>query len=290
MKPSFGERFFDYTSLLFLGVTGLIILLPIIHVLAGSLSSSMALAQVKVTLWPVDFNLDNYKVVTSTRVFWNAFLVTLTVVFGGTLLNMFLTMITSYPLSRDHLRGRKLLLVFIVFTMIFQAPMIPTYLVIKSLGLLNTLWALIVPMALSAFNIILCVTFFRNLPEELFDAAKVDGMSEYNIVWKIVVPISMPIIVTLILFYAVGHWNAIQAPLLYVNDAKFRTLQLYLYYIVAKNTMTDTLGDVSDMSLDFSPQGIQMATIVSATLPIVLVYPFLQRHFIKGALLGSVKG
>jgi putative aldouronate transport system permease protein len=290
MKKTLGECIFDYVCILLLLLSGLVILLPLIHVIAGSLSSSFALAQVRVSLWPVDFNLDNYKVVTSTRVFWNAFLVTLIVVTGGTLLNMFLTMVTAYPLSRDHLRGRKILLLFIVFTMIFQAPMIPTYLVVKSLGLLNSMWALILPMALSAFNIILCVTFFRNLPEELFDAAKVDGMSEYKIVWMIVVPISMPIIVTLILFYAVGHWNNIQGPLLYISDMKYRTLQLYLYNIVAKNTMTDTLGDVADMTLDFSPQGIQMATIVSATLPIVLVYPFLQRHFIKGALLGSVKG
>lgn len=287
---TYKERLIDLSFILTLSVVGIVILLPLLHVIAGSFSSTDALNKVQVSLWPVDFNLDNYKVVMMNPMFWNAFKVTLLVVAGGTLLNMVLTIITAYPLSREHLKGRKLVILFIVFTMIFNAPLIPTYLVVKSMGMLNTLWALMIPAALSAFNLILAVTFFRNLPEELFEAAKVDGMSEYGMVWKIVVPLSMPIIVTLLLFYSVGHWNNITAPLMYITDTKFRTLQLYLYNVVAQNSLTDTLGDVVDSSLDYSPQGIQMATIVTATVPIVMVYPFLQRHFIKGALLGSVKG
>jgi len=284
------HRLADTIILGLLIILAITVLLPVFHVIAGSLSSTAALDRVEVTLWPVEFNLDNYRVVAENSVFWHAFLVTLSVVIVGTLINMVLTVITSYPLSRDHLKGRRIMLLLIVFTMIFQAPMVPTYMVVKSVGLLNTFWALIIPMALSAFNMILCVTFYRSLPEELFEAARVDGMSEYRIVWKIVVPLSLPITMTLVLFYSVGHWNNILAPLLYITDTKFRTLQLYLYNIVAQTNINESLSGIQDMTLDFSPQGLQMATIVTATVPIVLVYPFVQRHFIKGALIGSVKG
>lgn len=291
MKRSIGEKLFDWINIFALFLISAIVIIPILHVVAGSFSSTYALTHSMVRLWPVELNINNYEMVVRNSLFWNAFRNTLIVVFVGTSINLFLTVITGYPLSKRGLRGKKAIMLFIIFTMIFTAPIIPTYLVVKNLGMLNSLWGLMIPSAISAFNLILCITFFRNLPDELFDSAKVDGLSEYGIVWRIAVPLSAPIMVTLLLFYAVGHWNNYYAPLMYISDARLRTLQLYLYLLVAQSNMNDALTASGAYDImDTSPQGLQLATIVTATVPIVVVYPFLQRHFIKGALLGSVKG
>ncbi len=291
MMRTIGEKWFDLFNAALLVLLSACVLVPLLHVVAGSLSSSYALTHAQVKLWPVELNLNNYFLVIKNTLFWNAFKITVIVVLLGTTINLALTTITAYPLSKPDLKGRKLLMLLIVFTMIFNAPMIPTYLIVKALGMINTIWSLIIPTAISAFNLILCITFFRNLPAELFDAAKVDGLSEYGIVWKIVVPLSAPILVTLLLFYAVGHWNNYATPLLYITDADLRTLQLYLYVLVAQNNTNDALANSGGLDLiNISPQGLQMATIVTATLPIAIIYPFLQKHFMKGALLGSVKG
>ncbi|MNI49314.1 L-arabinose transport system permease protein AraQ [compost metagenome] len=180
-------------------------------------------------------------------------------------------------------------MLLIIFTMIFNAPIIPSYLLVKNLYLLNTIWALVLPGAISAFNMILCITFFRTVPDDLFDAARVDGMSEYGMVWRIVIPLSMPIVMTLLLFYAVGHWNNYFGPLLFINDRNKQTLQMYLYSLIANGDSDSTAGAGAEAGLKLSPVAIQMATIVLATVPVVLIYPFLQKHFVKGALLGSVK-
>lgn len=290
IKRSMGEVGFDLLNALLLMLACVAVLIPLMNVAAGSLSSNEAIIHSQVKLWPVDFNLLNYEFVVQNSVFWRSFGITLQIVFIGTAINMLLTILTAYPLSKSWLGGRKIILLFIIFTMIFQAPMIPMYLLIKSLGLLNSIWALIIPSALSAFNMMLCITFMRSLPEELFEAARVDGMSEYGIVWKIVTPLSMPINVTLILFYAVGHWNNYLGPLLYVTDRNLQPLQLYLYNLISQFDM-DSAGGQSmlELSAAVTPQGLQMATIVVATVPIIIIYPFLQKHFIKGALLGSVK-
>jgi putative aldouronate transport system permease protein len=289
IKSTLGEKAFDVLNVTLLLIISLIVLLPVLHVLAGSLSTTNALIHSKVSLWPVGFNLDNYLLVFHNRIFWRAFGVTAYVVCVGTLLNMVLTILTAYPLSKVYFKGRKFFMLIVIFTMIFQAPMIPSYLLIKYLGMLNSLWSLIIPGALSAFNMILCITFFRSLPEELFEAARVDGMSEYLVVWRIAIPISLPIIVTLFLFYAVGHWNNYSSALLYITDPHLRPLQLYLYMLLSQYNSNDSNSFMSNITQDISPQGLQMATIVVATIPILLIYPFVQKHFIKGSMLGSLK-
>ncbi len=285
IKRSFGEKLFDYGNVTVLLGMCLLVVVPIMHLIAGSVSDTSALFQGKVKIWPVGWNLDNYDRVFSNLSFWNSLWMSVKVVVLATSVNMVMTIVTAYPLSKMHLRGRKLIMMYIIFTMIFSAPLIPSYLVVKSLGLLNTIWALVIPSAISAFNMILCLTFFRSLPEELFEAAKVDGMSEYRIVWQIAVPLSMPILVTLLLYYSVGHWNSYFGPLLYLTDRSMHTVQVYLYYLISQSTMSDSVTE----SFDISPEGLKSATIVVATVPIILVYPFIQRHFIKGALLGSLK-
>ncbi|MCU6713113.1 carbohydrate ABC transporter permease [Paenibacillus sp. J5C_2022] len=290
IKQSFGERMFDVFNVALLLVTCGVVLLPLMHVVAGSLSETNALIHAKVTIWPVGFNFDNYILVFKNQTFWQSFGITAFVVLVGTALNMLLTIFTGYPLSKSFLRGRKYVMLFIVFTMIFTAPMIPSYLLVKMLGMMNSVWALIIPSALAAFNLILCITFFRGLPEELFEAARVDGMNEYRVVAQIAMPLSMPIIVTLALFYSVAHWNNYYSALLYITDPDLRPLQLYLYNLLAQFDTSDTLTYMSNtVTYDISPQGLQMATIIVATLPIVIIYPFIQKHFIKGAMIGSLK-
>lgn len=290
IRRSTGEIVFDTFNYLLLAVFCLAIAIPLLYVVAGSLSSNEAITHSEVKLWPVGFNLENYKFVIQNSVFWQSFGVTVVIVLVGTAINMVMTLLTSYPLSKTWLGGRKYILLFIIFTMIFQAPMVPMYLMIKELNMLNSIWALIVPSALSAFNMMLCITFIRSIPEELFEAARVDGMSEFRILWRIVTPLSMPINVTLILFYAVGHWNNYLGPLLYITDREKQPLQLYLYKLISQFDMDSAGGQsVTELSMAITPQGLQMATIVVATIPIIVIYPFLQKHFIKGALLGSVK-
>ncbi|MGI2298107.1 carbohydrate ABC transporter permease [Paenibacillus sp. GXUN7292] len=290
IKQSFGEKLFDIFNMTLLLLTCAVILVPLLHVLAGSLSETSALIHAKVTLWPVGLNFDNYVLVFKNTTFWRSFFVTVFITLTGTTINMLLTIFTGYPLSKSFLRGRKPFMLFIIFTMIFTAPMIPSYLLVKELGLLNSVWALIVPGALAAFNLILCITFFRGLPEELFEAARVDGMNEYRVVAQIAFPLSMPIVVTLALFYAVSHWNNYYSALLYVTDPDIRPLQLYLYNLLAQFETSDTLSQMNSMvSYDISPQGLQNATIIVATISIVIIYPFIQRHFIKGAMIGSLK-
>ncbi|OCT12973.1 ABC transporter permease [Paenibacillus pectinilyticus] len=290
IKRTSGEVAFDALNMGLLLLFCLAVAIPLMNVIAGSLSSNEAIIHSEVTLWPVGFNLHNYEFVIRNAVFWKSFWVTIQIVLIGTAINMILTILTAYPLSKGWLGGRKIILLFIIFTMIFQAPMVPMYILVKSLGLLNSIWSLIIPGALSAFNMMLCITFMRSLPEELFEAARVDGMSEYRIVWRIVAPLSMPINVTLILFYAVGHWNNYLGPLLYITDRNLQPLQLYLYKLISQFDMDSAGGQsVLELSTPITPQGLQMATIVIATIPIIIIYPFLQKHFIKGALLGSVK-
>ena len=289
IKRSPGEKIFDVLNVIFLAIASLLVVIPVVHVIAGSFSSTQALIQNKVFLLPVDFNLDNYQLVIQNKTFWNTFKNSVLLVIVGTAINMVMTLVTAYPLSKSYLRGRKFLILAFVFTMIFHAPLIPTYILIRNLGMLDTFWALVVPPAIGMFNLILCITFFRSLPEELFEAARVDGMSEYRILWQIAVPISMPIIVTLLLFYAVNHWNSYFNALIYITNRKLYPLQLYLYHLLAEANAIDNYRGVTTVDLDTSPQGLQLATIVVATLPIVIIYPFLQKHFIKGAMLGSLK-
>ncbi|KRE68899.1 carbohydrate ABC transporter permease [Paenibacillus sp. Soil750] len=289
IRKSFGEKVFDVSNVSFLILITVAAMLPILYVIAGSFSSSNALIHNRVILWPVEATLDNFKLVANNSTFWKAGWMTVQIVVIGTMVNMVLTMITAYPLSKMDLKGRKFFMLLIIFTMIFSAPIIPSYLLVKNLFLLNSIWALILPGAISAFNMILCMTFFRTVPDDLFDAARVDGMSEYGMVWRIVVPLSMPIVMTLLLFYAVGHWNNYFGPLLFINDRNKQTLQMYLYSLIANGDSDSTAGAAAEGGIKLSPVAIQMATIVLATVPVVLIYPFLQKHFVKGALLGSVK-
>ncbi|MGG1552153.1 carbohydrate ABC transporter permease [Paenibacillus ferrarius] len=282
---------FDILNYLILGIIGVVAVLPFIYVVAGSFASDAELTQRAVFLIPKTFTLAAYKFIFSTDTIIHSIGVSLYVMIVGTFVNLFFTVTMAYALSKRTLMGRNTVLNLIIFSMLFGGGLIPTYLVIRSLHMLDTYWALMIPGAISAFNLIIVKNFFQELPPELEEAAKMDGCTELGLLWRIVLPLSMPVLATFTLFYAVGHWNNFFSALLYINDPSKWPLQVLLRQIVLLSQ--SAAGDINSMDPNFvqpPEQSIKMAVIVVGTIPILLVYPFLQKHFAKGVLIGSVKG
>jgi putative aldouronate transport system permease protein len=287
IRESRSRRVFVVSNTIFLIVIGLSMLIPFLHIIAGSFSSGKAILAGEVSILPVDFNFSNYASVLSNLAIWKSFGVTTFITIVGTFLNVLFTALMAYALSKKNLKGRSIILFIVVFSMIFQAPIIPNYLLVKSLGMLNTVWSLIIPTLISAFNLIIMISFFRNIPDELIEAAKIDGCGEYKILWKIVMPLSLPSLTTIGLFYAVAHWNGYYQAMMYITEPELYPLQVKLREILVENSTQEM---VANSSATFqSAQGVQMATIIIATLPILLIYPMIQKHFKKGANLGSIK-
>ncbi|MCE0739723.1 carbohydrate ABC transporter permease [Bacillus inaquosorum] len=282
-------RVFDICNILFLGGVGAITILPFLYIIAGSFATESELAQRSFFIFPKTFTLDAYKYVFSTPTFIRSMGVSIFITVVGTAVQLFFTFTMAYPLAKRHVKGRNLLLNLVIFSMLFSGGMIPTYLVVKSLGLLDTYWALILPMAINPFNLIIIKNFFQQLPRELEESAKIDGCSEIGVFWRIALPLSKPVIATFALFYAVGIWNDFFHALLYINDSAKWPLQMVLRQVTILSDLTATNGDTMQNTVP-PEQGIKLAVIVIATLPILAVYPFLQKHFAKGMLIGSVKG
>ncbi|OPH58384.1 ABC transporter permease [Paenibacillus ferrarius] len=282
---------FDVGNYLVLGLIGLTAILPFIYVIAGSFASDAELTKRTVFLVPETFSLSAYKFIFSTDTIMKSIWVSLYIMVVGTAVNLFFTVTMAYALSKRGLMGRNAVLNMVVFSMLFGGGLIPMYLVVRELHLLDSYWALMIPGAISAFNLIIVKNFFQELPPELEEAAKIDGCTELGLLWRIVLPLSMPVLATFTLFYAVGHWNNFFSALLYINDPAKWPLQVMLRQIVLLSQMA--AGDASTVDPQFvkdQEQSIKMAVIVVGTIPILLVYPFLQKHFAKGVLIGSVKG
>lgn len=276
-----------YTLLILMSLATLI---PILFVVGGSFASTKELLEKGVVLFPTQFSLDGYKYIFSTSTFTHSLLVTVWITVLGTLVNLAMTLLTAYPLSKNELKGQKLCMRLIVFTMIFSGGMIPTYLVVKSLGMLDSYWSLVIPGAISAFNLIVIRNFFQQLPEGLEESAKIDGYNDLQILVRIVLPLSMPVIATFALFYAVGHWNTYFNAILYITDSAKWPIQVLLRQIVILSM--GGIGDSNAFDVNFVPpaQTVKLAAIVVATVPVLLIYPFLQRHFTQGMMLGAIKG
>ncbi|PLS07040.1 carbohydrate ABC transporter permease [Bacillus halotolerans] len=282
-------RVFDVCNILFLGGVGAITILPFLYILAGSFATEAELAQRSFFIFPKTFTLDAYRYVFSTPTFIRSMGVSIFITVVGTAVQLFFTFTMAYPLAKRHVKGRNLLLNLVIFSMLFSGGMIPTYLVVKSLGLLDSYWALILPMAINPFNLIIIKNFFQQLPQELEESAKIDGCSEIGVFWRIALPLSKPVIATFALFYAVGIWNDFFHALLYINDSAKWPLQMVLRQVTILSDLTATNGDTMQNTIP-PEQGIKLAVIVIATIPILAFYPFLQKHFAKGMLIGSVKG
>lgn len=291
IRPSKGSRIFDYLNIALLSVFALLTVLPFIYVIAGSFATQKELLTRGFILFPTEFTLDAYKYIFSTPTLVKSLFVTIYITLFGTLINIFLTCLMAYPLARKDMDFRRPILMLIVFTMLFSGGMIPTFLVVKQLGMINTYWSLLIPGAISAFNLIIIRNFFQQLPESLEESAKIDGCNDLSVFFRIVIPLSMPAIATFSLFYAVGHWNTYFNAVLYINDNTKWPIQVLLRQFVI--LASGGIGDSTVMEADYvapPEQSLKMAVIVVSTLPILLVYPFLQKHFAKGVLLGSVKG
>ncbi|CAH1192048.1 Inner membrane ABC transporter permease protein YcjP [Paenibacillus allorhizoplanae] len=289
-KRSFSEICFDTFNVLLLILMMLLTVYPLIYVLFASVSDAGSLMGYTGMLWrPLGFSLDAY-----TNVFRNPMIVrgygnTLFVVLAGLVLNITLTAFGAYALSRKSLQYRKPLMLFIIFTMFFSGGLIPLYLTVKGVGLIDSLWSLIIPTAINTFNLILMKTAFEAIPDALEESAKIDGANDFVILFRIVLPLSMPVIAVMLLYYGVGHWNSWFNAMIFLQERSLYPLQLVLRGILLQGE-TNANSGASDDDAAMLAATLKYATIIVATVPILFVYPFLQKYFVKGALIGAVKG
>ena len=292
IRETVGDRLFLAGVYLFLTIIFLLVFYPLIYVFSSSLSSPLAVSSGRVWLWPVDFSLRGYQVTLDSPQIVTGYANSLYYTFFGTLISVVLTVLLAYPLSRRTLVGRNGIMLFVTFTMIFSGGLIPTYLVVKELGMLNTRWALLIPQAVAAWQVIIARTFFQvNIPDELAEAAALDGCSDLRFLWSVVLPLSKPILAVLVLMYAVGQWNAYFDALLYLKSADLQPLQLVLRSILILNTSTSgTMDAVTMAERQQMADLLKYSLIVVGSLPVLIIYPFAQRYFVRGMLIGSIKG
>lgn len=291
IKRSIGSRAFDVFNVIFMLFFLLVTLYPFWYVVIVSLSDGKAVLSGLVSLLPVNITLDTYRVVLRDSSILTGFRNTIIYTVLGTLINLVCTSMCAYPLSRPDLMGKKQIMGLIVFTMFFSGGMIPSYLVMNQLQLIDTLWAMVLPGAISTYNMIVMRTFFMGIPESLHESACLDGATEWQILAKIVLPLSKPILATMLLFYAVGHWNSYMNALLYLNTKSKFPLQSILRNMVVDGQLTEAQTQVgSGSSFTVIETTMKYATIVISTLPILMIYPFVQKYFVKGVMIGSLKG
>lgn len=282
------ENIFDIINYIILFLIVYITFYPFWKIFVSSLSDPNLVLLNQIKWIPKGFTLDNYKIVFSNNnvllAYWNTILYTVT----GTAVSIVLTITTAYPLSRKNFFGKNVYMKLIIFAMLFSGGLIPTFLVVKSLGFYNKIWAIIIPGAISIWNLIITRTFFMNLPDSLEESATIDGANDIQILFQIYLPLSMPIIATMTLFYAVGHWNSYFAPLIYLNDKRKYPMQIFLRNILISSEMGQYQMQMEDTAVIST--SIKYTVIMVTTLPILIVYPFIQKYFVKGVMVGAIKG
>lgn len=290
-----GDKFlmgFIYFLLIFIL---LVILLPIVNIVASSFSSASAVTAGKVTLWPVDFSLEGYKAVFNNHLIVGGFINSFKIMVLGTLINLFVTLIAAFPLSFPLLPGRKFITLLFSFTMFFGGGTIPSYLVVRNLGMVDTIWSMVIPGALSVYNMIIARTFMQSsIPMELYESAEIDGASHFRVFLSITLPLSKALMAVLTLMFAVGHWNSYFGALIYLRTQDKFPLQLVLRQILVINTFSleEMTGGMAEEILERQYLGnlLKYSVIVVASAPMLMIYPFVQKHFVKGVMLGSLKG
>lgn len=293
IKESGADRLFTIFNYVMLSLVLIIVLYPLIYVVSASFSSSSAVLSGRVWLWPVEPTLDGYKAVFKNTMVIKGFMNTVFYTLAGTAINLILTVMAAYPLSRKDFKGRNAFMLLFVFTMLFNGGLIPTYLIVKDLGMIDTVWSMLVPAALSVWNVIIMRTYFQTtIPNELLEASQLDGCSDFRFLRSIVLPLSGPILAVIALFYAVGHWNQYFNAMIYLKRADLYPLQLVLRDILVQNEVNiDMLGDAKTAA---ARQGLRellkYSLIVVTSVPLLVVYPFLQKFFVKGVMIGSIKG
>ncbi|WP_246075224.1 carbohydrate ABC transporter permease [Nonomuraea terrae] len=284
-----GYRIFQGFNAVILAVVVVATLYPFVNIIAQSFSDERYILSGQVNLIPKGFNLTTYQIVGSDPMFWINYRNTVVYTVVATLIAMVLTTCYAYVLSKRHLKGRTFLIWIAVFTMFFNGGLIPNYVLVTSLGLKNSIWAIALPNAISVFNLLVMKAFFESLPDELEEAASIDGLNTYGILWRIVLPLSKAVIATMVLFYAVSFWNSWFSAFLYMNETELFPVTVYLRNLIAGATGAEGAGAaVADVTQ--AAANIKSVTIVLTVLPILAIYPFVQRYFVSGVMLGAVKG
>ncbi|MBB6733276.1 carbohydrate ABC transporter permease [Cohnella zeiphila] len=291
MKQKNAGRLFESLNITLLFILAVLCLAPLLHIVSLSLSSGTEITSGRVTIFPRGFNIESYQQMLQDVSMFRSLLFTVVLTVTFTVLCMLMTILAAYPLTKKGLKGRKFILYFIVLTMYFGGGVIPDYMLTKGLHLLNSMWALILPGLISPFYMIIMMSFFRSIPQGLEEAAEIDGASFNGILMRIILPLSVPVLVTLSLFYAVGRWNGFSDSLYYITDPKLYPLQLKLYQIVMNSMLVgqDAAERLSQLENPILPESLKAASIIFSIVPIVIVYPWLQKYFVTGTMLGSVK-
>lgn len=293
MTNSSSDKVFNIVNYLLLAIITLLVLYPLYFVLSASVSDPLYVLRGEMWLLPKDMNFDAYKKVFMNEDILNGFWNTIKYTAVGTAINVVMTTMAAFPLSRKDFMGRNLIMGFLVFTMFFSGGLIPSYLLIKELGMLDTFWVMVIPNAVAIWNIIIMRTFFQTtIPIELQESAMIDGCSNIQILIKIVLPLSMPVIAVMVLFYAVGHWNSYFNALIYLQDRELFPLQLILREILIQSQTDEMVKATSEsfVKQQLSVEGLKYAVLVVSNIPMMLLYPFLQRYFVKGFMIGAIKG
>ena len=288
MKDSTGYRVFKVVNISALLMIVFVTFYPFLNMVAQSFSSEGNISAGRVNLIPLGFNIDTYKVVMGDALFWTSYKNTVIYTVVGTLISIVLTTTFAYAISKRHLKGRSFFIAIAVFTMFFNGGIIPNYVLISSLGMRDTLWAIVLPNAISVFNLLIMKSFFENMPAELEEAGAIDGLTTYGILLRIVLPLSKAVLATMVLFYAVINWNAWFGAFLYLDKSSLFPVTIYLRNMIAGATTATSLGGSSDNVTQIAAN-IQSVTMVLSVLPILLIYPFVQKYFVSGVMLGSVK-
>lgn len=292
IKETLGRRVFIAINTVMLFVVAVVCIVPILHVIALSFSKNSSVMAGLVTIYPVNFTIAPYRLLMQRPDFFDSFLMSLYRVILGGAVNMTLIMLTAYPLSKDkkQFHGRTIYAWYLIITIIFSGGLIPTYMVVKEMGLLNNIWALILPGAVPVWNIMLMMNFYRNLPREIEESAFIDGANHVTVLIKMYVPLSAPSAATVALFTIVGHWNAWFDGMIYLNSPEMYPLQTFLKMIEATVSLGSTSSNNVEYMREISDRTLRSAQLVIAMVPVLCVYPFLQKYFTKGIVMGSVKG
>ncbi|MFD0958393.1 carbohydrate ABC transporter permease [Paenibacillus chungangensis] len=292
VQPTKKDRMIDTVLIILLSLFGLATLFPLYYVVVMSITPFIEVIENGgFVLWPQNVTFDAYKQIMSSARIPRALGVTVILAIGGTLLNLLVTMLLAYPLSKKMIPGRNAVLFMIVFTMLFSGGLIPLYLIVNALGLNNTLFALVIPGLVSAFNMLIMKSYFEGLPEEVEEAARMDGCGELRTLFKIIIPLSMPILATLGLFYAINHWNTYFHAIMFITDKELQPIQVVLRSMIVSPNVGSELQLTNQFQVQrLPPETVKMATVVVTIFPIIVLYPFLQKHFMRGFLLGSIKG
>lgn len=293
IKEGRTDRWFNIINYVILALFLITVLYPLLFIVSASFSSPNAVTSGRVWLWPVEPSLEGYAAVFKHKLIWSSFRNSVFYTVAGTLINVILTVMAAYPLARRDLFGKNAFMLLFVFTTIFSGGLIPSYILVKDLGMLNTVWAMILPSALSVFNVIIARTYFKTtIPDELLEAAQLDGCNDFKFVWQIVIPLSGPIIAVIMLYSAVGYWNQYFNALIYLKQPSLYPLQLVLREILVQNEVDVSM--LSNLEDQASREGLRSllkySLIVVSSVPLLVVYPFVQKHFVKGVMIGSLKG